>query len=435
MITTFRDRRSSLWQSSVAEIVAQQNRAQVAQGFPAAAKALSQPTAWDTIHADPMVLEATDSLKIMGLHPAALAGAKAAIPVKKCGEMALELAWAKINNDQDAIERLNSELGFSTCDPRWAETIEKYIAYFKLDKANIPYRSGGDYLLDFELPREATIGVIGDWGTGSSAAQSLLRQVAGHNPDLLIHLGDIYYSGTLFECQTSFLNLCQSILPNRTRVVTLSGNHDMYSAGMGYYWLLDQLRQPASYFAIQNDDWLFLAMDTGYHDFNPFSVNTNVTYLTSQEIDWHLSKIQNRGKRKLALFSHHQLFSAFEPIGGKAVNERLLGQFESSLAAIDLWLWGHEHRLNVYAPHLNLRRGRCLGCSAVPEFVAPEYFTPQFPDIPLLTNAEGRTVQLSNDGTTYDHAYAMIKLNGPSARIEYFGQATPDMPLFDELIQ
>jgi predicted phosphodiesterase len=430
MITTFRDRDSSLWQSALAEIVAQQNKGQAHLGkrFKGLTKGAQSPPSWEAIHADPMVLEATESLQAMQLRPGELATARAAIPIKKCGEIALELAWAKINHDEDAIDQLTNELNFSACDPRWAETIETYIGYFKLGKASIPYRSGGDYVLDFVLPQSATIGIVGDWGTGSSVAQDLLKQVAGYNPDLLMHLGDIYYSGTLFECQTCFLDICRAILPAQTPVVTLAGNHDMYSAGLGYYWLVDQLHQQASYFCIQNDDWQFLAMDTGYHDFDPLSVNTNVTYPTSEEIAWHLNKIQNRGKRRTALFSHHQLFSAFEPIGGKAVNDRLLDQFKTVLPNIDIWLWGHEHRLDVYKPYLGLQRGRCLGCSAVPEFVDPNYFTPKFGDVPL------QPVQLANDGSTYDHAYAIMKLNGPQAEICYYQQSAPNKPLFTEQI-
>ncbi len=353
---------------------------------------------------------------------------RASPPVFGGAEIALELAWAKINNDEDAIHKLTGELQFSTCDPRWAETIETYLGYFKLGKASIPYRSGGDYVLDLALPATATIGIIGDWGTGSSAAQDLLKQVAGYRPDLVIHLGDVYYSGTLFECQTCFLDLCRAILPAQTQVVTLAGNHDMYSAGLGYYWLVDQLHQQASYFCIQNDDWQFLAMDTGYHDFDPLSVTTNVTYLTTQEAAWHLNKIQNRGKRRTALFSHHQLFSAFEPIGGKAVNDRLLDQFKTVLPNINIWLWGHEHRLDIYKPYLGLQRGRCLGCSAVPEFVDPNYFIPKFGDVPL------QPIQLANDGSTYDHAYAIMKLNGPQAEICYYQQSAPTKPLFTEPI-
>ena len=91
-------------------------------------------------------------------------------------------------------------------------------------------------------------------------------------------------------------------------VYSLAGNHDMYSGGVGYYGLLQQLKQPASYFA-RNAAWQILGLDTGLHDNDVFSVNTNVTCLEPTEEAWHLDKITNAGGRKTILLSHHQLFS------------------------------------------------------------------------------------------------------------------------------
>jgi hypothetical protein len=118
----------------------------------------------------------------------------------------------------------------------------------------------------------------------------------------------------------------------------------------------------------------------------------------------------------------------FEPIGGKAVNDRLLDQFKTVLSSIDIWLWGHEHRLNIYGTFIGLQRGRCLGSSAVPEFVDPNYFTPKFGDVPL------QPVQIGNDGSTYDHAYAIMKLDGSDAEVSYYGQSAPAKPLFVEQV-
>jgi len=65
----------------------------------------------------------------------------------------------------------------------------------------------------------------------------------------------------------------ESALP----VYTLSGNHDMYSGGMGYYPLLKRLntadiQQPASCFCLRSGDnrWQFFALNTGLSDYNPF---------------------------------------------------------------------------------------------------------------------------------------------------------------------
>jgi hypothetical protein len=209
----------------------------------------------------------------------------------------------------------------------------------------------------------------------------------------------------------------------------------MYSGGAGYYGLVDQLEQQASYFCLRNAAWQFLAMDTGYNDFDPLSVKSNVTSLTPTEAEWHRTKIAQAGGRKTVLLSHHPLFSAFEPIGGEAVNGDLLAVFGQVLPQVAAWFWGHEHRLGVYAPHLGLQRGRCLGCSAIPVFVVEDPMKPEFP-VPLLEDppGSGHTVRLGVNGDIYNRAYAILKLDGPNANVSYYQDSDEGRPLFSESI-
>jgi hypothetical protein len=112
-----------------------------------------------------------------------------------------------------------------------------------------------------------------------------------------MHLGDVYYSGTKDEMQERFLDVCDSVfgasMPARC---SLSGNHDMYSGGEGYYWLVDQIGQQASYFAVQNGDWLFIAMDSGVHDYKPLQFG-GATCLVTSEADWVNNLVANKGNR------------------------------------------------------------------------------------------------------------------------------------------
>ena len=210
----------------------------------------------------------------------------------------------------------------------------------------------------------------------------------------------------------------------------------MYSGGQGYYWLVDQLHQKASYFCIQNADWQFVAMDTGYHDFSPFSVSRAVAKLVNSEATWINKTVHGGASRgvRTCLLSHHQPFSAFEEIGGGSVNETLLSQLKDSLSHVDLWLWGHEHRLDVYGDYRGVKRGRCLGCSGIPVFTQPGYFKPKYPSIPLIGNpSTGRQVTLSDDGRFYNLAYSVMKLNGENATVDYF-ESENSSPLFTENI-
>src|SRR5260370_37637730 len=81
----------------------------------------------------------------------------------------------------------------------------------------------------------------------------ILEQVSRKNPDVVVHLGDIYYSGTEYEVENWFEAIWRQTLDlTSIRTFTLSGNHDMYSGGAAYYGLIDRLGQPARYFALRN---------------------------------------------------------------------------------------------------------------------------------------------------------------------------------------
>jgi hypothetical protein len=435
---TFRDRKLSLWQSVVEErqarLVAAVGVAGAAAGFDFDALRAQPPAAAATALAAALHEGAPLMPPPTGRRAAVAASAPGAVVA--CNRLALQMAWARLQGDIHTLEQLKNEWKFNSCDVAgWAETIEQYVLYYQKNQGSIPYRTGGEYLLDFEPPAQATIALIGDWGTGTTAARELLAQVARKKPDVVFHLGDIYYSGTPFEAQARFLDVCRQTLPAGTLLYTLSGNHDMYSGGAGYYGLVDKLGQQASYFCVRNADWQFLALDTGYNDFNPFTVNSNTTALAATEAAWHRDRIAQAGGRKSVLLSHHPLFSAFEAIGGAAVNANLLGTFQDVLSNIAIWFWGHEHRLEIYAPYAGLQRGRCLGASAIPVFVADDYFDAKF-NVPLLTNAStgGQPVRLGNNGTVYNHAYAIMRLDGPKATVEYYQDNDDAHALFEEVI-
>ncbi len=80
-----------------------------------------------------------------------------------------------------------------------------------------------------------------------------------------MHLGDIYYSGTEQEVDERFLKVWPDDAATMNRA--LNGNHEMYSGGFGYFKLvLPKFGQDGSYFAVQNDDWLLVGLDTAYID-------------------------------------------------------------------------------------------------------------------------------------------------------------------------
>jgi len=427
----------SLWQSAAQDV--QRRRASVQTRMAAVASLKAQPAAaaaplpdlMSPVHTLGMPLHAgqTDAPAKMfaPAHPLALA---AEAVIFDCAKVAAEFLWAEITGNHQESATLASELKDSECDPLWAECLATYLA-FKASFGSLPYRTNLNPV--FNLDNNTRLAIIGDWGTGDDLAIHLLQQVASLKPDVLIHIGDVYYSGTQDEQQGNFLDICQHVLGNNVRLFSLCGNHDMYSGGDGYYWLLDRIGQQASYFCLQNANWQFLAMDTGYNDNDPFTVGTNMTGLVTlgkwAEEDWHLDKINLAGNRKTVLLSHHPLFSPFGSVGSAdgglpyAYNKNLRATFQAVMKQITWWFWGHEHTLAIYDPYMDLQRGRCVGASAVPVFKDQQSYSDAgglqtYGGLPYPTwNPKG---VLATNQDDYNHCFALMTLTGASANVDYY---------------
>jgi predicted phosphodiesterase len=348
-----------------------------------------------------------------------------------CASIWWEIAKARLQGDTAAEEAWKARLGpFTTCDPRYAEAVEQYVDFFKIKKGTVPYRvwkNLSDFIIDWQVPPNAKIAIVGDWGTGLPEAKALLEAIARKNPDVVIHIGDIYYSGTEFEVQNYFWDIWSSTFDlSKIRTFTLAGNHDMYSGGGPYYQLIDKLGQPASYFCLRNADWQFVALDTGLHDDD--ALDARPTYLEDTEVQWLNDKVATAHGRRTVLISHHQLFTAFESIGGQAVNTRLQAQVASILPQTTAWFWGHEHDQVIYKPWQGVL-GRCIGHGAYPVGITEIPATPQFPEVPL------ESVTLAKGPSFYSHGYAFLELDGASMRVSYYQDSDPDnVAMFTETL-
>jgi hypothetical protein len=202
------------------------------------------------------------------------------------------------------------------------------------------------------------VGVLGDWGTGlygaPACAASLKNDAIGFQ--MFLHLGDIYYSGTEEEVADRFLALwprCPGVICR-----ALNGNHEMYTGGHAYFeQVLPKFGQSSSCFALQNDHWLLVGVDTAFQEHD----------LAEDQGAWLGRLIGAAGdQRKVVLFSHHQPYSLLDGQGPKLV-KRLAGLLADR--RIFAWYWGHEHRCVLYDPHpIWGVHGRCVGHSGYPYF-------------------------------------------------------------------
>ncbi|MGH3088590.1 MAG: metallophosphoesterase family protein [Rubrobacteraceae bacterium] len=255
-------------------------------------------------------------------------------------------------SSREALRSGGSELKFSNSDIwGWFRSLFTWIGRIRPHHIIRPPRAEPT-----RLPEKARVGLLGDWGTGLygavPCAQSIKRD---REPfDLLMHLGDVYYSGTNDEVQDRFLDLW----PHREGAINraINSNHEMYSGGHAYFdGTLPAFAQDASYFALQNENWLLVGLDVAHTDHD----------LDDEQVKWLEQVIEAADGRKVALFSHHQLFSRFDGQGPKLAKK--LGGLLAS-GRIFAWYWGHEHRCILYEPDPRYGGllGRCLGHGGMP---------------------------------------------------------------------
>ena len=295
----------------------------------------------------------------------------------------------------------------------------------------------------YRLPDQCRIGIASDWGSGTAPAIRVAEGMRSLEPDFTLHLGDVYFAGEVDEYQKIFIgnppgigaawprgkNQPQDPADARSTYV-LNGNHEMYSGGFGYFdTAFKYLDQKTSYFALENQHWRIVALDTGYT--TPRNGLTQLftdllfrlsNGLTDDNVDWLKKHIfgDPQDKRPVILLSHHQPFSAYERDYPKLVKQ--VGEF---LDRVVLWFWGHEHKLALFAPtpvrgFESKVRGRCIGHGGIPE--RPK-FSPtknKAGDYLVVTPVEGRVVPDPTDKLYAYCGWITLDLDGAELRVRYY---------------
>lgn len=231
------------------------------------------------------------------------------------------------------------------------------------------------------IPNKTRVALFGDWGSGLYGAPEIAKRIVGtaDRYQLVLHLGDTYYSGTESEVKERLLDGWPGVEGAINR--TLNGNHEMYTGGKAYYdFALPRFGQKASYFALENDKWILAGLDTAYSDHD----------LYGGQAQWLTGLASRLDGRRLVLFSHHQPFSLLDSQGPKLVKKL------SSLLSgkrIFAWYWGHEHHCVLYDQHgpWDLR-GRCVGHGGFPYFREGRIFGDQAPSKTEFRRVGGRNL-------------------------------------------
>jgi hypothetical protein len=291
-----------------------------------------------------------------------------------------------------------------------------------------------------EMGDKFTMAVISDSSTDRYGVRPIKQCIERLKPQVVVHLGDTYYSGTFPEIRDRL------VLPfpecgGQTSMFALNGNHEMYSGGRDYFSALisffgrGEMRQKSSCFALQNDHWLLVFLDTAFGSFDHLlipGVDSPGTHgdlmLGAKEkhpdaqLKWlkDITKPAQLGGRKVILFSHHPLFSLRPP----SYNLKMKKQVEQWLGGgpkqIHAWFWGHEHRLAVHDQGpgkggWNLK-ARCVGYSGTPEQRDLDDW-PNHPEIRSV-RLNGKAVKVEGEEFAIPAANA---LDGPNPLVEWFG--------------
>ena len=232
------------------------------------------------------------------------------------------------------------------------------------------------------LPPNATIALLADWGGDNPAARLIASVAKKQNPNIAIHLGDIYYGGIASECET-FLQLW----PFQTNLqypvlgvpkgssFALNGNHEMYSGGEAYFDLvLTAFGQPQPFFCLENDHWRLIGLDTAYNDgrLKPSGPNDPM----NAQWNWLVEILSRNDGKKNILLTHHQPLSAHAAEFGDSQPLRddfaALATEGVAADAVFGWFFGHEHRCAIYDDSATQFNARLIGNGCIPHQVQTE---------------------------------------------------------------
>ena len=315
---------------------------------------------------------------------------------------------------------------FGPLDPGWIECVVDGFKTLLTGKAPfVQHQNLSDFLIN--IPDPCSIVLVADWGAHNTAAKLVAAQIRSVNPDICIHLGDIYYAGQTNEAE-SFLQLWPLADAATHRITAhssfaLNGNHEMFSGGRAYFGrVLTAFGQQASYFGLRNSKWQVLAFDSAYIEqrlLGPVDAPKIDSRVLSQ-FEWLVDKMKGNTAQQTVLLSHHQPFSAFaqENSDGKKLKQDAGNLFTAAGIQHPFgWFFGHEHRCTLYDDSATGFKARLIGNGCIPHG-PPD--PSQLPDLGCVPFTRMNTaVNASGDALS---GFALLKLKGAVIEIQYINE-------------
>jgi len=373
----------------------------------------------------------------------------------------------------------------------YVEYLREYASHLLLRRVPFPDATRAPNRSIYSDPRPSVhFGIAGDWASGTDEAFVAARGLSHPLPDYTIHLGDVYFIGDKAEIDTNFLGrqsrryryAFQTVKwPIGSRgAFALNGNHEMYANGNGYFNHLlpaiglvapaahthantrhhhtspeKTLGQGCSFFCLELDRWLIVAVDTGYNSRGlPFISQLDPSRigwirrlqkalepsceLPAALVEWLRTDVrpligEGPNAKGVILMSHHQYFSAFPE---EFTFEVPAAQIHEALGITTaIWFWGHEHRFSGYdfgGPGPLQVHGRCLGHGGMPVSTVSEVLSPGSPparlvapNTPALRFLDNRAYQTGPGGSVFGwNGYMKLHIAGDTVTARYYDIAS-----------
>jgi len=351
----------------------------------------------------------------------------------------LLLAQSAMTNDQEGVLG-NLEAGvvvdvgpggeiwgtgkYQNLDPGWAEAGASWLENLALAKHSF----GDSTPQTISVPNSVQIAMAGDWGTGDwrtaanpAPSTDVRKHMAFLQPHLTIHLGDVYYAGTSDQEKHLLVDLWPK---GSLGALTLNSNHEMYSGAKPYFQvaLADNLfavQQQRSFFALENDNWVIVGLDSAYYS------NAEGLYLDGAlyaeggpqlQVDFLRSQAA-KGKKVIVLTHHNGLTED----GSKptALWSQVMSAFPEG-GAPAYWYWGHVHAAVVYQPQTHGPTNvlcRCCGHGALPWGHALE-----LANNPKVVWYENRLAKDPDIPQRVLNGFAVLYLDGPNINEVFYDE-------------
>jgi len=327
----------------------------------------------------------------------------------------LEVTHTGVGDDVDAFFNKygTSDLG------GWVPVFFKIVAekIHLQEKAMFPTVDENDFQAQVTIiPDTCKLMLMADWGANNDHAANIRDLIKNETADTkvpvyVVHLGDIYYSGTHSECTTFMRNwpLRDSTGPIKGHSFTLNGNHEMYTGGDGYFnTVLPQFGQRASYFVLRSPKWNFFGLDTAYV---PGRFHDPSDARLGKQWKWLQNQMDGSVDRKHIFLTHNQPCSANlkEHNDGKSLRDQIVELQAGQRRPIEGWFFGHQHKCYIYEDERLPYRARLIGHGSFPHDIQTE----KYPD----NDESGKPLM----------AFAQLKYRGCEGGLAYSGYVSIDV--------